>query len=722
MPQYQRVKASHFSTKSNNNKASKQLSYDEEIGASGYGIHQPISRLSSSRIGSSNLSNASGSSSQQNHVSSTSSSSALKSTAGDVFIGGGIGFDREDADSHGAGNYEIVEVPRWVKNSSSSSSSGEILRSQKDERLGVKAGTLGQRGHGLQPLHWRDRYLSQPERLHSSVSRQVVADDCHQRTSPSHLNERSYRKGSSSKAPQTNDLTAPLFSDMKLRSSMANVTTMQNEGSTLVKNNNASITSRAIQSSSYGVPHFNRKKSAFQTYSGHLSRVEESALGRRDITMRGLGNFVCSSAADVLPSLSSSALSNLACTSTSDVLPSNPNSVTGTSGSYSRSNSRAYGTAEVQDTTRRMDPVKQKADENTMSDTREVNERSNGEAVNEIYGASSGASLCTRSSYNHESGSEPLRAEFVTYEASASSSSASSLPSNYRQCGRNVGSRGRDNMRSLYRSNGSFFDTNPYRGEMSNHWSARRRSLYGSRVEPASGEARSSGRSLSRTRSSSSNWSARRELYNTQSDFLHSSEHQTLMHPAPATFVQPYVSESSSTSSAAGAETSSFNTSTGSNGIRPRLTVEGLSEILAALEYIERDDDLSYEQILMLEATILLGGIGLHDRYRDMRIDIDSMSYEELLALEERIGNVNTGLSEESIKKCLRSEAYTSPDITNGYVPQEIEIKCSICQEEFDAAAELGVLECGHSYHIACIKQWLIQKNQCPICKAPALS
>lgn len=78
-------------------------------------------------------------------------------------------------------------------------------------------------------------------------------------------------------------------------------------------------------------------------------------------------------------------------------------------------------------------------------------------------------------------------------------------------------------------------------------------------------------------------------------------------------------------------------------------------QILSALEYIERDEDLSYEvkcylqqvssirvdwsqllccvvwilqQILMLEATILLGGIGLHDRYRDMRIDIDNMSYE----------------------------------------------------------------------------------------------
>ncbi|GMP74976.1 hypothetical protein CsSME_00032215 [Camellia sinensis var. sinensis] len=41
------------------------------------------------------------------------------------------------------------------------------------------------------------------------------------------------------------------------------------------------------------------------------------------------------------------------------------------------------------------------------------------------------------------------------------------------------------------------------------------------------------------------------------------------------------------------------------------------------------------------------------DQYGDMRLDIDDMSYEELLALGERIGNANTGLSEDMISKCL---------------------------------------------------------------------
>lgn len=43
-------------------------------------------------------------------------------------------------------------------------------------------------------------------------------------------------------------------------------------------------------------------------------------------------------------------------------------------------------------------------------------------------------------------------------------------------------------------------------------------------------------------------------------------------------------------------------------------------------------------------------------------------------------------------------------------------------QEEYEEGDDLGKIDCGHSYHVACIKQWLLQKNQCPICKASALS
>ncbi|KAM0953692.1 putative transcription factor C2H2 family [Dioscorea sansibarensis] len=107
----------------------------------------------------------------------------------------------------------------------------------------------------------------------------------------------------------------------------------------------------------------------------------------------------------------------------------------------------------------------------------------------------------------------------------------------------------------------------------------------------------------------------------------------------------------------------------------------------------------------------------LLDQHRDMRLDIDNMSYEELLALEESIGNVSTGLSDETISKYLRHTIYCSPD----QIPDnQQEERCAICLEEYEDRANLGVLNCRHEFHFSCIKHWLQIKNACPICKASA--
>ncbi|KAG6491554.1 hypothetical protein ZIOFF_046486 [Zingiber officinale] len=58
----------------------------------------------------------------------------------------------------------------------------------------------------------------------------------------------------------------------------------------------------------------------------------------------------------------------------------------------------------------------------------------------------------------------------------------------------------------------------------------------------------------------------------------------------------------------------------------------------------------------------------IYDPYRDMRMDIDDMSYEE----------------------------------------------------EFVEGDELGEVACGHVYHATCIEQWLKSKNWCPLCKGSA--
>ncbi|CAM0902944.1 unnamed protein product [Alopecurus aequalis] len=105
------------------------------------------------------------------------------------------------------------------------------------------------------------------------------------------------------------------------------------------------------------------------------------------------------------------------------------------------------------------------------------------------------------------------------------------------------------------------------------------------------------------------------------------------------------------------------------------------------------------------------------DRHRAMRMDIDGMSYEELLALGDRIGTVNTGLSEDALYKCLKRSLYapTAPE-----THQDCDRKCSICQEEYSGGEEVGKMACTHYYHIACIQHWLRQKNWCPICKSVA--
>uniref|UniRef100_A0A0A9FWF0 RING-type E3 ubiquitin transferase n=1 Tax=Arundo donax TaxID=35708 RepID=A0A0A9FWF0_ARUDO len=153
-----------------------------------------------------------------------------------------------------------------------------------------------------------------------------------------------------------------------------------------------------------------------------------------------------------------------------------------------------------------------------------------------------------------------------------------------------------------------------------------------------------------------------------------------------------------------------------------RINMDGIAEVLLALDRIDQDDELTYEQLLVLETNLLLSGLGLHDQHQDMRLDIDNMSYEELLALEEKIGSVSTALSEEQFTKCVNRSVYearNSEREVNKIVVDDV--RCSICQEEYIEGEEIGRMQCEHLYHVCCIHEWLRQKNWCPVCKASAI-
>ncbi|KAG8491996.1 hypothetical protein CXB51_015354 [Gossypium anomalum] len=139
---------------------------------------------------------------------------------------------------------------------------------------------------------------------------------------------------------------------------------------------------------------------------------------------------------------------------------------------------------------------------------------------------------------------------------------------------------------------------------------------------------------------------------------------------------------------------------------RSRLVVP---EIRNVLDLMRRGENLRFELPFFEfgccdpRSISIFGAADIHDRHRDMRLDVDNMSYEELLALEERIGNVNTGLSEEMISNQLKRRKYSSVPGT------QLETEpCCVCQEEYNDGEDLGTLECGHDFHAHCIKQWLI--------------
>nr|GMD89142.1 probable E3 ubiquitin-protein ligase RHG1A [Ipomoea batatas] len=143
-----------------------------------------------------------------------------------------------------------------------------------------------------------------------------------------------------------------------------------------------------------------------------------------------------------------------------------------------------------------------------------------------------------------------------------------------------------------------------------------------------------------------------------------------------------------------------------------------VSEIRNVLDLMRRGENLRIEDVMILDQSILFGMADIHDRHRDMRLDVDNMSYEELLALEERIGNVCTGLSEEAITSRLKQHKYASMK-TEESMERE---PCCVCQEEYNDGDDLGALDCGHEFHNECIKQWLKHKNLCPICKTTGLA
>jgi len=88
----------------------------------------------------------------------------------------------------------------------------------------------------------------------------------------------------------------------------------------------------------------------------------------------------------------------------------------------------------------------------------------------------------------------------------------------------------------------------------------------------------------------------------------------------------------------------------------------------------------------------------------------EEFTYEDLSTLGDSVGTVKVGLSEEKLKG-LRTIQYSSTD------SEITEEKCAICQVEFEEGETVLLLPCKHLYHNPCIRPWLADNKNCPVCK-----
>ena len=94
--------------------------------------------------------------------------------------------------------------------------------------------------------------------------------------------------------------------------------------------------------------------------------------------------------------------------------------------------------------------------------------------------------------------------------------------------------------------------------------------------------------------------------------------------------------------------------------------------------------------------------------------NVDNMTYEQLLELEENNGKVSKGLNPNVIRAIPEKMWMTKHDSTDD--------QCSICFEKFERRQKIKTLKkCSHEYHSSCIDKWLIEQKKCPMCNEEVL-
>ena len=100
-------------------------------------------------------------------------------------------------------------------------------------------------------------------------------------------------------------------------------------------------------------------------------------------------------------------------------------------------------------------------------------------------------------------------------------------------------------------------------------------------------------------------------------------------------------------------------------------------------------------------------------------VNPDDMTYDQLLDLGERLGNVaqeRWRVEGREAVSALRVIKYVSGSCTDTK-----DTKCLVCQYDFEDGESLKILPCSHAFHVECIDGWLESHKTCVTCKRSIL-
>ena len=128
-------------------------------------------------------------------------------------------------------------------------------------------------------------------------------------------------------------------------------------------------------------------------------------------------------------------------------------------------------------------------------------------------------------------------------------------------------------------------------------------------------------------------------------------------------------------------------------------------EDMAAIRALEEQDRLEEER----------------ERAAELGVDSEGeLSYDALLNLGEHIGDVRKerwALEAQKHIDNLPLETYDAESGDGSDAHNDSEVKCLVCQHEYQRGDRLRRLPCGHIFHAECVDEWLKTNDECLYCR-----